>query len=147
MPFIRQFLEDQSFSFDVSEPKKAQIVVEVDKYTLEDGVFYRKMKEGIVAPYIDFQFRGDLMQKIHNQYEHLSYAALVNVLESRAWWPTIEKDLCHFVTACPNCQIHQRQRVSQEGEYEQLVTDPFIQPFQRWGIDLIGRLSETMDGN
>ena len=51
------------------------------------------------------------------------------------------------MAACPNCQIQQRQRVSQEREYEQLIMDPFIQPFQRWGIDLIGRLSEIMDGN
>jgi hypothetical protein len=28
-----------------------------------------------------------------------------------------------------------------------LVTDPFIQPFQRWGIDLIGRLPTTTSGN
>ena len=27
------------------------------------------------------------------------------------------------------------------------MTDPFIQPFQRWGIDLIGRLPKTNDGN
>lgn len=100
-----------------------------------------------MAPYIDFQFRGDLMQRMHDQYGHLSYANLVNVLESRAWWPTMEKDLHRFIVACPNCQIHQRQRGSQEREYGQLVTDPFIQPFQRWGIDLIGRLPKTMDGN
>ena len=53
-----------------------------------------------MAPYIDFQFRGDLMQKMHDQYGHLSYTNLVNVLESRAWWPTIEKDLHQFVAAC-----------------------------------------------
>ena len=29
----------------------------------------------------------------------------------------------------------------------QLITDPFIQPFQRRGIDLIGRLPKTMKGN
>ena len=28
-----------------------------------------------------------------------------------------------------------------------MVTDPFIQPFQRWGIDLIGRLPKTNDEN
>jgi hypothetical protein len=59
----------------------------------------------------------------------------------------MEKDLRRFIASCPNCQIHQRQRISQEREYGRLVTDPSIQPFQRWGIDLMGRLPKTNDGN
>ena len=39
-----------------------------------------------MAPYIDFQFCGDVMQRMHDQYGHLSYANLVNILESLAWW-------------------------------------------------------------
>ena len=114
MPYVHQFLQDHSFPLDANELNKAQIIAEVANFVLEDGVLHRKVKEGIMAPYIDFQFRGDLMQKMHDQYGHLSYTNLVNVLESRAWWPTIEKDLHQFVAACPNCQIHQCQRVSQE---------------------------------
>jgi hypothetical protein len=87
------------------------------------------------------------MQKMHEQYGHLSYQGLANVLESRAWWPTMEKDVRAFIAACPNCQIQQRQRVTQERESNELISDPFIQPFQRWGIDLIGRLPTTMNGN
>jgi len=59
----------------------------------------------------------------------------------------MEKDLRAFIAACPNCQVHQRQRVRQEREYTHIVTDQFIQPFQRWGLDLIGRLPKTKDGN
>ena len=70
------------FPTDASESDRTQIIAEVDKFVLEDGVLHRKVKEGIMAPYIDFQFRGDLMQRMHDQYGHLSYANLVNVLES-----------------------------------------------------------------
>jgi hypothetical protein len=147
VPLVRQFLQDQSFPSDASESDRSQIVAVVNKFILNEGVLHRKVKEGITAPYIDFQFRGDLMQKMLDQYGHLSYANLVNILESRAWWPSIEKDMCHFIAACPNCQLHQRQAISQEREHARVVTDPFIQPFQRWGIDLIGRLPKTMNGN
>src|SRR5437667_1114883 len=145
--YVRRFLQDHSFPSDVKELQKCQIVTELEKFVLEDGVLHRKVKEGIMAPYIDFPFRGDLMQKMHDQYGHLSYANLANILESRAWWPTMEKNIKQFIAACPNCQTHQRQRVSQEREQAQLVIDPFIQPFQRWGIDLIGRLPKTINGN
>jgi hypothetical protein len=52
----------------------------------------------------------------------------------------MERDLQHFVAACPNCQIQQRPRKAQEKEFARLTADKYVQPFQRWGIDLIGIL-------
>ena len=147
VPFVRAFLQERTFPSDASASEQTQLISEVDKFVLEDRVLFRKVKEGIIAPYVDFQFRGDLMQKMHDQYGHMSHRNLMNILESRAWWPRIEKDLAQFVAACPNCQIHQRQKVSQEREYARIVADPLIQPFQRWRIDLIGRLPKTLNGN
>src|SRR5437667_1799405 len=59
----------------------------------------------------------------------------------------MDYELRAFLSACPNCQTHQRHRSTQEREEHQVVSDPFIQPFQRWGIDLIGILPETPSGN
>ena len=67
------------------------------------------------------------MEKIHRQYGHLSFGSLKNIIESRAWWPSMDYDLRAFVSACPNCQTHQRHRSTQEREEHQVVSDPFIQ--------------------
>ena len=61
VPYVRRFLEARSLPEDASEAVRSQVIADVDKFTLEDGVLHRKVKEGIIAPYIDFQFRGDLM--------------------------------------------------------------------------------------
>ena len=61
VPYIRQFLEDHWFLADASESNKTQIIAEVGKFALEDGVLYRKVKEGIMTLYIDVHFRRDLM--------------------------------------------------------------------------------------
>ena len=61
MPYIHQFLQDQSFSKDASELNKIQIIAEVNRFVLEDEVFFRKMKKEIMAFYIEFQFHEDLM--------------------------------------------------------------------------------------
>ena len=82
MPYINQFLQDQSFSIEANEVNRTQIIAEVINFASEDEILFRKMKKGIMASYIDFQFRGNLMQRMHDQYEYLSYANLVNVLES-----------------------------------------------------------------
>jgi len=109
IPSLRQFLDDRSFPSDASQAVTAQIVAEAGEFLFQDGVLHRK---GITAPYLEFDFRGDLMQKMHDQYGHLLYPGLANVLESRAWWPTIEKDIRQLIVACPNCQIQQRQRIT-----------------------------------
>ena len=59
---------------------------DADRYILdEDDVLHRKIREGVTAPFIEFELRGDLMQKMHAEYGHLSPQSLANVLESRAW--------------------------------------------------------------
>jgi hypothetical protein len=59
----------------------------------------------------------------------------------------MDQDIRKFVESYANCQIAQRQRSTQEREYAQLPTPRTIQPFQRWDIDLIGRLPKSKDGN
>jgi len=147
IPYMLKFLTDQNLPEGITQAVKERIVGEVSSFTVKDEMLYRKIREGITAPYIEFVFRGDLMEKIHCQFGHLTFQSLKNVMESRAWWPSMDYDLRAFVSACPNCQTHQRHRSAQEREEHQVVSDPYIQPFQRWGIDLIGILPETPSGN
>jgi hypothetical protein len=147
IPYIRQFLSNKSFPPNLSQSIKEKVVKDIDDFVVENETLFRKIREGIQAPYVEFIFRANLMEKMHRQFGHLTFASLKNVMESRAWWPSMNRDLKEFVAACPNCQTHQRHRSNQEREQHQVVTDPYIQPFQRWGIDLIGRLPVTPSGN
>ena len=118
--------------------------------TFITGRLYKQLSGGEVAPYVEPLFRGDFMERMHSQFGHLTYADTQNAIsETRAWWPdNMEKDSKNFITSCPNCQIMQRPGTSQDKEAAQLATDPFIQPFQRWDIDLIGVLPKTAhEGN
>jgi hypothetical protein len=122
--------------------------VEAPYFALDaDGRVCRKIKDGVLTPYLEWEFRGDLIQRMHNEYGHLSIAGMRDLVERRGWWPKMDKDIQEFIKSCPNCQVAQRQRTNQEREYRQLPTPQNIQPFQRWGIDLIGRLPKTKSGN
>jgi RNase H-like domain found in reverse transcriptase/Reverse transcriptase (RNA-dependent DNA polymerase)/Integrase zinc binding domain/Retroviral aspartyl protease len=123
------------------------VKTEAKNFVLNDGRLYRKIREGVVAPYLEWLFRGDFIQKMHNEYGHLSYRGMTNLIETRAWWPSMAQDIQAYVQSCPNCQIAQRQRPNQEREYARLPTNQNIEPFQRWGIDLIGILPQTPSGN
>jgi len=146
IPHLIQFLIDRTLPEDTLI--RERILKEAEAFTLDvDQSLLRKIGNGQTAPYIDPVYRGDFMERIHSQFGHLSYNSLSSAMETRGWWSTMEADMKTFIAACPNCQTAQRRRVNQETEYAQIVTDPFIQPFQRWGIDLIGRLPTSTEGN
>ena len=63
---------------------KEIVMQKANKFVLIDEMLHRKIRDGVTAPYIEFEFRGDLMQSIHNQYGHLSYQSLANVFETHA---------------------------------------------------------------
>jgi Integrase zinc binding domain len=108
------------------------IKVEAKNFTVdEEGRVYRKIRDGVTAPYLEWLFRGDFIQRMHNEYGHLSYKGMTDLIERRAWWPTMARDIKMFVQSCPNCQTAQRQRSNQEREYAQLPTSQYIEPFQR----------------
>jgi transposase InsO family protein len=123
------------------------IKIEAKNFTLNDRRLYRKIRGDVVAPYTEWLFRGAFIQRMHNEYGHLSYRGMMNLIETRACWPTMARDIQAFIQSCLNCQSAQRQRSSQEREYAQLPTNQLIEPFQRWGIDLIGILPVTAKGN
>src|SRR6266496_4722974 len=145
IPHIEQYLLNKKLPMDST--MRAKVLRDADSFVIEDGAIVKRLGEGKVAPYIDPLFRGDFMENMHTQFGHLSYVGMANAVETRGWWPGMDSDIRQFIAACPNCQIGQRRRTNQEKEYGQLVSDPFIQPFQRWGIDLIGILPKTASQN
>jgi hypothetical protein len=56
----------------------------------EDEVLDQKTRDGVTAPFIEFELHGDLMQKMHAEHGHLSPQSLANVLEYRTWWARSE---------------------------------------------------------
>ena len=113
---------------------------------LEDGDLLCKVPEG-TALYLAYQFRVNFLEHMHTEYGHLGYPGLLGVVRPRAWWHTLESDIRKFTNYCPQCQTAQRQRPGQEREPPQHLVESTLQPFERWGIDLIGILPVTPNGN
>jgi hypothetical protein len=108
------------------------IQVEATNFVLGgDGRVCRKLRDNITTPYLEWLFRGDFIQRMHNEYSHLSYRGMMNLIETRAWWPTMAKDIQAFIQTYPNCQIAQRQPPTQEREVAHIPTNQYIEPFQR----------------
>ncbi|KAJ5082230.1 hypothetical protein N7532_011273 [Penicillium argentinense] len=103
--------------------------------------------DGVVAPYLEMPLREDFVRRMHEEFGHLGYPGLQGVTRPRAWWPTIRTDIQETVKRCPNCQVAQGLNESLERETAQHLVKEGIRPFERWGIDLVGRLPKTPNGN
>ncbi|OAT11242.1 hypothetical protein BDBG_06185 [Blastomyces gilchristii SLH14081] len=61
--------------------------------------------EYVKAFYLESSFRYDLMTCMHKEFSHLESPELMNVLESRAYWPSMIENIQVYTHECQNCQI------------------------------------------
>jgi transposase InsO family protein len=103
--------------------------------------------DDVSAMYHDEHSRVGLVRRLHEEFGHLGYPGLLGVLRPRAWWPSMRKEVEDAIKTCPNCQVSQGSKENLRREEAQFLARTDIQPFDRWGIDLIGRLPTTPHGN
>ena len=92
-------------------------------------------------------FRERFVQRMHDSYGHLGFPGLLGAIGNRAWWPSMRKDIQEVARRCPACQVSQRSQQNLERGKQFHMFGGDVQPFERWGIDLIGRLPTTPNGN
>ena len=103
--------------------------------------------DGTAAPYLELPFRKDFLRKMHAEYGHLGHPGLRGVLRTRAWWPGVRQDTEEVVRTCPNCQVSKSRNEKFERESIKYMASAGVRPFERWGLDLIGLLPTTPNGN
>jgi hypothetical protein len=61
---MRRFLTEKAVPEGLSDAIKDRLVRESDRFIMGGDILHRKVREGIVAPYVEFVFREDLMEKL-----------------------------------------------------------------------------------
>ncbi|OQD73316.1 hypothetical protein PENANT_c212G08917, partial [Penicillium antarcticum] len=103
--------------------------------------------DGSFTPYLPREVREETVMRYHHEFGHLGYTGLLGILSPRAWWPNRRSEVTEIVQRCPNCQVSQGSKESLERETSSHMVKKGIRPFERWGIDLIGALPKTPNGN
>jgi hypothetical protein len=117
-------------------------------FVLEQGsLLYKVFDNGQRAPYLSPPVRRAYLERVHREYGHLGWPGLSGVLRTRAWWPSMEKDVQSQIRACPNCQSAKGPRLGTNRGPVNTLEREDIQLFEQWSIDLIGILPRTYSGN
>ena len=114
----------------------------------DDRVYYRDSEEDTYVPYLEHWARSDFLNKVHNDYGHVADKTMMDIIRVRQWWPDMRRDIKHFVRYCSACQLAAKPReVSRDVMHPSHTWHDKSQPFERWGLDLIGTLPKTDKGN
>jgi hypothetical protein len=82
IPCIQKFLDKRALP--IENDLKEMVVKNTDRFLLdEEGRLLHKVREGVIAPYIEPLFRGDYMEHMHSQFGHPSHPSFASVLETR----------------------------------------------------------------
>eukprot|EP00253_Pinus_taeda_P023948 PITA_23948 len=109
---------------------------------MKDGLGWRN-PEGIVLRCVDEIESKKLVSEFHSGFCGGHYAARTTahkILRAGYYWPSIFSDVHKFVRSCQACQLFTGKQ-----KHVSLPLQPVIveAPFQRWGMDFIGKFHEN----
>jgi hypothetical protein len=119
---------------------------EKESFLVEDDTVFHLEDEKRI-PFCPFISRLDLVSQVHCGMGHLGGESTYSIIKERAWWPSMQKDIKTWVSACDVCQKFAND-ATKVGKTEKLhPIEPPVKPFSRWGIDFVGILPVTPRGN
>ncbi|GJJ75631.1 putative transposase [Entomortierella parvispora] len=140
---VPAFLDDGSFPPHTDGDTKKRVRKEAHNFTTDDDEL-RYMVEGRAVPFVPFAERADRLIELHTDIGHLGESGTFDLAKTRMWWPSLRTDIKAVVRECKPCQL-----VKPGGDRSVAPLHPLApaRPFERWGIDFIGRMPATKKGN
>ena len=112
-------------------------------YEIIEGILYRKRNNDKLRVIRDYEFEG-IMYMIHDHETsgHFGKDATYNRIKDRYYWKGMIKDVEKYVKSCDKCQ----RRGKPQGKHR-LHSIRVDEPFARIGIDIVGPLPRSKNGN
>ena len=140
-------LSDNSFQDTLSLRDRRALVRQSTHYIVRDGLLYKKPEKNektFPKRVIKTTEIETILFNLHADVTagHFAFDGTYQRIAARYHWPTMRKDVKDYVNACDVCQRN-------VGNKKPAPLHPIKigQPFDRIGIDLVGPLPETKQGN
>jgi len=113
------------------------------KFQIFDDRLYRKYKDQMLLV-VKHDEVDDLMPYTHEHplSGHFGHEKTMQKLHQHYWWPKMDKYVNHYVRTCIQCQ---QLKYPTKSEPLQSITP--IGTMKKWGIDMVGPLQPTKNGN
>jgi hypothetical protein len=121
-----------------------KLLNESKNFETKYGVLYRKRVNGKALRVLQEDEIDSVIFMTHNHPTggHLAKDATYNKISTRFWWKGMYKDIENHIKTCDSCQ-----RRGNKGGTGYLNPIKVGKPFERIGIDFVGPLKKTKNGN
>ncbi|MCO5606643.1 hypothetical protein L7F22_060831 [Adiantum nelumboides] len=143
-PIVSYILEGE-FSPGLTSLQQKQLIKQASSYLWLDGVLYQKGKDLVCRRVPSCKEIPLILKSLREEAcgGHFTHDLTAEkILHAGYVWPTLHLDVQHWCRTCHQCQINGDRRLV-HGPRHPVVANG---PFEKWGIDAIGRLPRTADG-
>jgi hypothetical protein len=123
--------------------KLKQLEKESKNFKVKHGILYRKTNEKTLRVLKEDEIDTVIfITHNHPTGGHFGKDTIYNKISTRFWWKGMYNDIQEYVKTCDSCQ-----RRGNKGGTGYLNPIKVGKPFERIGIDFVGPLERTKDGN
>ena len=142
---ILYLLTQKQFPKNLNSDQQETLRKQAANYHTDNNFLYKidrntKKKIRVIRPFemeaIMFMFHNDPLSA------HASTERMMNKMRTRYYWPQMYENIREYVRSCDICQRRGKYRRT-----EPLHPIPVGEPFYRIGIDYVGPLPRTKEGN
>jgi hypothetical protein len=114
------------------------------EFRIQNGYLYRKKEDGSLLRVIQEDEVNTILFMMHDHPTgaHMGIDSTYGKIKERFFWDTMRKDVIKYVECCDTCQ-----RRGKKGGKGRLNPIKVGRPFERIGLDFVGPLPRTKNGN
>src|SRR5215213_2427428 len=114
------------------------------EFRIQNGYLYRKKEDGSLLRVIQEDEVNTILFMMHNHLTaaHMEIDVTYRKIRERYYWDGMRKDVIRHIEYCDSCQ-----RRGKKGGKGKLNPIKVGQPFERIGLDFVGPLPRTKNGN
>ncbi|UYV75949.1 hypothetical protein LAZ67_13001892, partial [Cordylochernes scorpioides] len=120
------------------------------RFPIIDNILYKKNYDPIGRSWllvVPKSLRLEVLRSLHDSPTagHLGFAKTYDRIRRRFYWPGLFRSVRNYVGHCRECQRRKSIPQLPPGNLKPII--PSSAPFQKIGVDLLGRFPLTRDGN
>ena len=142
------YLDENKYPDDWTKMQKRSLRLRSSSYRVIDGVLFRVDQDQHDRRVAKVGEVDQILRNLHSNSVgggHFGMNATVEKVSQRYWWKGFSSSARDFVKNCEICQRNNPSNKAPPSALHPIAVDS--QVFSRWGIDLIGPLKETKNGN
>ena len=144
---VYAYLSENIYPEGLNKDAKRALRQKAQSFAVEGGILMHRSGDKLCRVVVDVTERDRIVASLHADPiggNHYGQTATIRKVTYRFWWRHVTSDTTEYVRSCVVCQ---KANPVNKPPPATLHPVPVGGLFHRWGIDLIGPLTETTTGN